>query len=55
MTDYFKVEDSEEESDNEEAELTNPSFLDDKPIEPHQALAAFDYGTNGFGVHRASF
>lgn len=43
MTDYFKAEDSEEESDTEEAELTNPSPLDDKPIKPYQALAAFDY------------
>src|ERR1700683_432621 len=43
MTDYFKAEDSEDEFDTEEAELTNPSPLDDKPIEPHQAVAAFDY------------
>jgi len=43
MTDYLKAEDSDKESDTEEAELTNPSPLDDKPTEPHQALAAFDY------------
>jgi hypothetical protein len=43
MTEYFKVEDSDEESDTGEAELTNPSPLDDKPIEPHQAFATFDY------------
>jgi hypothetical protein len=43
MTEYLKAEDSDKESDTEEAELTNPSPLDDKPTEPHQALAAFDY------------
>ena len=42
-TDYSKAEDSDKESNTEEAELTNPSSLDDKPTEPHQALAAFDY------------
>ena len=39
----LKAEYSEEESDTEEAELTNPSPLDDKSIEPYKALAAFDY------------
>jgi hypothetical protein len=43
MTDYFEAEDSEGQSDSEEAELTNPSLHDDERIEPHQAPAAFDY------------
>jgi len=43
MTDYFKAEDLKEKFDTAEAKLTNLSPLDDKPIEPHQALAAFDY------------
>ena len=42
MTDYFKAEDLEE-SDTEEAKLTNLLPLDDKSIEPYKALAAFDY------------